>query len=136
MKWLWRAADFLVGAVFIYAGVLKAMAPLRFASDIENYHLLPWAFGVRLAFYLPWLEMLCGLGLLTRRLYAGSIAILSALLAVFIAASVIARARGIDVSCGCFGTAGSNLGFAGHLAIDFGMLALLLLLGRKQIARS
>ena len=40
----------LVGAVFVYAGVLKVMNPLRFASDISNYARLPCSFGMRVAF--------------------------------------------------------------------------------------
>ena len=42
-----RILAFLAGAVFVYAGVLKVRAPLEFANDINNYHLLPWTVGVR-----------------------------------------------------------------------------------------
>ena len=45
---------------------------------------------------------------------------------VFIGASIIAKARGIDVSCGCFGHAARNLSFASHLAIDFAILVAVL----------
>jgi len=55
---LCRIGDLIVGGIFIYAGAIKALDPLRFATDIDNYKMLPWAIGVRLAFYLPWLEML------------------------------------------------------------------------------
>jgi len=36
--------------------------------------------------------------------------------------------RGIDVSCGCFGSASSNLSFTSHLVLDFCLLAVLLIL--------
>jgi putative oxidoreductase len=120
---LFRLLEFTVGAVFIYAGVLKALAPIGFANDIENYHILPWPIGVRLAFYLPWLEILCGIALWLRRATHGALGILGTLTFVFIVATIVAKARGIDVSCGCFGHAARSLSFASHLAIDFVILA-------------
>jgi putative oxidoreductase len=132
MKWFWRGLDFVIGAIFIYAGVLKAMEPIRFASDIENYHLIPWALGVRLAFYLPWLEIFCGFALVTRRVYEGAVAILIALTLIFIGASIAAKFRGIDISCGCFGHVSDNLGFISHLALNMAILAGLTLLMRRR----
>jgi len=52
---LWRIVALIIGGIFIYAGAIKAMDPVGFASDIDNYKILPWSLAVRLAFYLPWL---------------------------------------------------------------------------------
>jgi len=93
-QFFWRLMDLLVGGIFIYAGVIKAVDPLRFAIDIDNYKMLPWAIGVRLAFYLPWLELLCGFALILRFFYRGGLFILTALTFMFIAASTIAKLRG------------------------------------------
>ena len=82
---LWRAVEFIIGGIFIYAGIVKAMDPLQFAIDIDNYKILPWGIGMRLAFYLPWLEILCGLALIVRRLYAGALSILAALIVFWFA---------------------------------------------------
>ena len=111
-----------MGAVFIYAGILKLRDPLRFASDINNYQMIPWSVGVRFAFYLPWLELLCGLALVFHRLFSGAVAITIALLLAFIGATAWARIHGIDVSCGCFGSAGTNLSLTWHLVILAGLL--------------
>jgi putative oxidoreductase len=132
---LWRIVDLIVGGLFIYAGVVKAMEPLRFANDIENYHLLPWPIGVRLAFYLPWLEILCGLALVTRRLYSGALSILVGLMLVFIGATIAAKARGIDITCGCFGHVSENLSFTWHLVLDFAILAALIALWLSNASR-
>jgi putative oxidoreductase len=121
-QFFWRLMDLLVGGIFIYAGVTKAIDPLRFAIDIDNYKMLPWAIGIRLAFYLPWLEMLCGLALILRFFYRGGLFILSALTVIFIAASIIAKVRGLDITCGCFGHASKNWSFTPHLALDFVIL--------------
>jgi hypothetical protein len=89
----WRILDFAIGGLFIYAGAVKAFDPIGFANDIDNYKLLPWTISVRLAFFLPWLEMFCGLALITRRLYLGGLLILTALMSVFIGASIVDKAR-------------------------------------------
>ena len=125
---VWRIVDLVVGGLFIYAGILKALDPIRFAVDVDNYKTVPWFIGIRLAFYLPWLEILCGVALITRRLYLGGLSILVALSSIFIMATVVAKARGLDITCGCFGHASKYLSFAGHLALDFAILAALLVL--------
>jgi len=123
-----RIAEFIVGGIFIYAGVIKALDPIRFASDIDNYKVLPWTISVRLAFYLPWLEIFCGLALIARRLYLGGLSILTALTSIFIIATIAAKIRGLDITCGCFGHASKNWSFTTHLALDLVLLVALLLL--------
>jgi hypothetical protein len=129
-RFLWRILAIIIGALFVYAGALKAWDPVRFAGDIQNYHVLPWALNVRLAFYLPWLEMICGLALIFRRLYSGALALLLALLLIFIGASIAAKARGIDISCGCFGHVSDQLSFAWHMVLDVVILAAVVALWR------
>jgi len=65
-RFLWRILDFVLAGIFIYAGALKAIDPVQFASDIDNYKILPWPVSVALAFYLPWLEIFCALGVVFR----------------------------------------------------------------------
>lgn len=112
----------VLGGLFIYAGVLKAWDPVKFAGDIANFRLLPWTLGVRLAFYLPWLEIICGIALIGGWLRTGALGLLTALMLVFIAATVSAEVRGIDLDCGCFGAATQGLTFASHMAIDLALL--------------
>lgn len=129
---LWRVVDLVVGGLFVYAGAIKIFAPRQFAIDIDNYKILPWSIVLLLAFYLPWLEIFCGLALITRKLYRGGLSILTALVSVFIVASIFAKARGLDITCGCFGHASKSWSFAQHLALDFAILAVVLLLLRSQ----
>jgi len=131
VKFVWRIVDLVVGGIFIYAGAIKALDPIRFASDIDNYKILPWMIAVGLAFYLPWLEILCGVALIVRRLYLGGLSILSALVCVFILATIAAKVRGLDITCGCFGHASQHWSFSGHLALDLAILAALLALYLK-----
>jgi putative oxidoreductase len=125
----------LAGAIFVYAGVLKARDPLQFASDINNYRIIPWVVGVRLAFYLPWLEILCGLALIFQRIFAGALAIAGALILIFIGATIWAKSQGINVACGCFGTASSNLTLTWHLIINSSILIVLIVLWFARAGR-
>ena len=139
MKIFWRIVDLIVGGIFIYAGIIKALDPVPFANDIDNYKTLPWFISVRLAFYLPWLEIFCGLAVIFRFLYRGGLSILSLLILIFIGATVAAKVRGLDITCGCFGHASEHWNFPQHVAVDLAILAGLLVLwfaGHRQRAQS
>src|SRR5436190_11433071 len=126
-----RAIAILIGGLFVYAGAVKIVDPVEFARDIDNYKILPWQPSVWLALYLPWLEILCGLALITRILFRGAVFMVTGLMIVFVVASIVAKARGLDVSCGCFGHASEHLNFTWHLVLDFLLLGGLLLLWKR-----
>jgi len=128
MKYAWRVVDLIVGGIFVYAGTIKVLDPVRFGLDIDNYKTLPWFVSVRFAFYLPWLEIFCGLAVISRFFYRGGLSILTALLAVFIGATVAAKMRGLDITCGCFGHASKNWNFSTHLVLDLAIFAVILAL--------
>jgi putative oxidoreductase len=136
VKFLWRIVSLIVAAVFIYAGVLKVVDPVQFAHDIDNYRVLPWTISVGLAFYLPWLEIFCGFALAVGLLYRGALSILTVLIVVFTLATIAAKARGLDITCGCFGHASQHWSFPAHLATNVGILAALLVLFFLGTARA
>jgi putative oxidoreductase len=135
-QFVFRIVDFIIAGIFIYAGVIKAFDPVQFAHDIHNYRILPWTVCVALAFYLPWLEIFCGLALVFRRFYRGGLSILTALVVVFLIATVAAKVRGLDITCGCFGHASQNWSFPTHVAVDLVILAALAALGYFSVARA
>ncbi len=95
----------VLGAVFIYAGVQKLwdIGPVSFTDDIRSFHLLedPWPAWVAMS--LPWLEILAGLAVIFGPGRRGGLLIMVVSLVVFLIAIAQALARGIDISCGCFG---------------------------------
>lgn len=123
-------ARLVLGGVFIYAGVGKVLDPAAFAGDIANYRLLPHPAAAALAAYLPWLEILAGLAVFRPRLRPGALFVLGGLSLVFAAAIASALARGLDISCGCFGhgrASGALLGLSLLRALVLaGMAAVLL----------
>ena len=127
-KIIWRILSIIAGGIFVYAGLLKALDPVQFANDIDNFKILPWFISVRLAFYLPWLEILCGIAVIFRFLYRGGLSILIALIVIFIGATIAARARGLDITCGCFGHASQHWSFPQHMAVDLAIFAALIAL--------
>jgi len=126
---IWRILDFVLAGIFIYAGALKAIDPVQFASDIDNFKILPWPVSVALGFHLPWLEIFCALALVFRFLYRGAVSILMVLIVTFTLATIAAKIRGLDITCGCFGHVSQNWSFPSHLATNLAILAALLALG-------
>jgi putative oxidoreductase len=118
----------VVAGIFIYAGAVKMLDPVQFAHDVKNFQILPWPMSVALAFYLPWLEIFCGFGLIFRFFYRGAVSILAVLIVVFTLATAAAKVRGLDITCGCFGHASQHWSFPAHLATNLGILAALLAL--------
>ncbi len=101
-KFVSIAARIVLGALFMYASFDKMANPEAFAKLIDNYHILPYQLVNPMAIFLPWLEFITGLFLLTGKWVKGSLLIYTTLLVVFIIALSQALIRGLDVSCGCF----------------------------------
>jgi putative oxidoreductase len=103
-KWLLCLFRLIVGGVFVWAGVLKIIDPLGFAQSIMNYQVFPRGLAFVVALVLPWVEVIAG-GLLIVGLFRRSSALLICLMLIgFIGLVALALARGIDTSCGCFGS--------------------------------
>ena len=132
MRFFWTALRFFTGSLFVYAGVLKARDPAAFVRAIENYQLLPHALALAGAFYLPYLEIFCGFGVASKRLYEGALGLLILLMLVFVAALLSAWGRGLNIDCGCFGGEGGPAHYGVALARDAGILAALGLLAWRH----
>lgn len=114
---------FILGGVFIWAGVVKIAAPLDFAQDIANYQIFPDSLSFFLALILPYVEVLCGILIVAGIIPRTSAFILSGLLVGFLLLIVITMIRGIDVECGCFGSLGRKVDHK-LLLTDLGLLFL------------
>jgi uncharacterized membrane protein YphA (DoxX/SURF4 family) len=114
--WIFHPAALLVlrlflAAIFIYAATQKIGKPLLFADEIRAYGVLEFGATVYImAIVLPWIELFCGVSLVTGIMLRGSALTLLVMNAVFIAV-ISYRAAGIvragtpflDVyfDCGC-----------------------------------
>jgi len=96
------ALRYSLAAVFIVFAIPKIAAPDLFAGNIHNYQMLPsWAVNA-MALVLPWLELFVGLGLALGLWSRASAFVMAGLMVVFMVAYASARARGLDIACGCF----------------------------------
>ena len=77
MNWLRRALSLVFGGVFVYAAVLKLRDPGRFLIDIRSFDMLPDPYAAWLALLLPWVELLCGLAVITGLMRKGGLLILN-----------------------------------------------------------
>ncbi|MBN1930799.1 MAG: DoxX family membrane protein [Desulfobacterales bacterium] len=117
----------LLGSIFIYAGVFKIADPWSFSDAIYNYRILPDFLIDIFALWIPWLEILSGLALIIGKWIKGGTFILLMLIIVFIIALGAALFRGIDISCGCFGLDESRKIIDwSTIAKDFGLLLMCL----------
>ncbi len=121
LEWLFRL---VLAAAFFVAGVEKARDPIQFLFDIRSFHLLPDPYAALVALGLPWLELFCAAGVLVKRLYLGSVAVLSVSLAVFMGAIAWSWHRGLDVTCGCFGKSDFELTYLQHLVMNGTLLGM------------
>ena len=103
------ACSLYLGGVFLYAAYGKILEPRLFAQAVYNYQMLPVPVLANLfAVTLPWVELACGLALVTGFLRREGALLATALLLLFLAAIGIAMARGLNTDCGCFTTSGEG----------------------------
>ena len=118
-----RGIRWSLSGIFIYSGLIKLMDPQRFAEVISGFGLLPHALIFPAAILLPILEVVAGVGLIfTLR---GSLAAITAMLALFMAVLVYGIHLGLDIDCGCFGPEDPEQAYKGlktALARDMVML--------------
>jgi len=107
--WLHRALGLLLGGIFVYASVPKLLDPRPLVTIIWGYRLLPAGPINLVAIFMPWLELLIGLGLITGFKRRGAALWATALLGAFTLALLINALRGLDVACGCFSTSAEDV---------------------------
>lgn len=120
---VYHSCRLLLGGLFCYAGVGKAMDVTAFAGQVANYQLLPYAWNFLLAATLPYVEMLAGVLLLLNTRVRPAILVLGGLTALFMVVLLTVMARGLDIDCGCF-RAGSHTSAAAAFVRDIGLLLL------------
>ena len=131
----------VLGSIFVAAGVTKiwpvkvTTAPFtmtvtsyapdasEFAGSVLNYRVPPRALNNLVAITFPWIELLAG-GLLMCGIWKrASTVVITVLMVVFLIVIGQAVARGLNISCGCFGTVeGRKVGLTA-LAEDTAMFA-------------
>jgi len=104
--------------IFFYAGIEKAINPIDFAVAIYNYRLLPDYAINFVAVFLPYLEIIIAISFIIGINVRGAALLSTLLFLTFAIALTINLARGLDISCGCFGATSGNINWF-YLVRDF-----------------
>ena len=94
---------FILGGVFLWAGILKIPSLELFSYSVRAYNLLPEFLILPVAILLPWLECVIGLCLVLGFWTRPSALIAAGLLIGFAGALGTKIYQGVNISCGCFG---------------------------------
>lgn len=92
----------VLGVVFIFASFEKIADPTAFAASISGYRIVASDPALMIGTVLPWIELLCGLGLLLGLFVRGSALLALIMLSLFTVVVLSALVRGLDISCGCY----------------------------------
>ncbi|MEW6586743.1 MAG: MauE/DoxX family redox-associated membrane protein [Nitrospirota bacterium] len=98
--WSYRIVRAVIGIIFIYAGITKLTDVHAFADIISLYDLVPEKMLTPVAFGLPALEILAGMGLILNM--RGSRTAIVVMLLLFISVLWYGILKDLDIDCGCF----------------------------------
>jgi len=132
---IWLLIRAIVSGLFIVAGLLKLRDAELTLISVYQYQLMSWESAGVLAATLPWIEIAGGIGIWLPKLRLGGATLCLGLTVLFIAALGSAVARGLDVSCGCFGTSDLHVTAMKRLGEDMVLLVLCGGLWRSELHR-
>lgn len=102
------AVRIALGAIFAYAAIVKISDPVSFAGSVAAYQILPYFWNYVAAAVLPFLELFCGLLLISGYRVKSATLLIAGLNAVFMVALASTIVRGLDIDCGCFKQGGEK----------------------------
>ena len=94
----------VLGAVFIYSAFSKIVNPAQFALSVAAYQFLPSCFVGLFSLVLPMAELVAGISLVFTKWSREAAALIAGMLGMFLIGLVQALVRGLEISCGCFGS--------------------------------
>jgi uncharacterized membrane protein YphA (DoxX/SURF4 family) len=98
--WAYRLLRAVIGGVFIYSGTIKVLDVRGFARMVSQYNLVPDHLLAPVAYGLPVVEVLAGIGLLFE--IPGALTAISGMLIMFIGILWYGILKDLDIDCGCF----------------------------------
>ncbi len=127
MQWLRhplvvRGSQIVMGIVFAWAALAKLGDLRGFADQVHNFRMLPIFAENVVALSLPWIELVAALALILNIRARSGTVLLTGLLAAFTVAIIVALIRGLDIECGCFGTADASRVGLVKVSQNLGML--------------
>ena len=98
--WLYRIVRWTVAGIFIWAGTAKLLGVDNFAVVIDEFNILPTNYVWPVAYILPVVEVVAGIGLIFD--LWGCLTTITLMMLLFMGVLIYGIWIGIDVDCGCF----------------------------------
>ena len=117
-----------IGAMFVVAGAMKLWDLPHFIAVVAKFKMLPGPMVSSTGIYLPWLEIVSGVAVILYSRRRGVLLVPTLLVIVFLAAIISAWARGLEISCDCFGSGIEYAPGIWHVLSDVAILSILLVL--------
>ncbi len=99
--WLYGAGRIVLAGIFMWSGLAKIQDPQSFVVIIEAFGVLPEILLAPVAYFLPVVEIVAGMGLLMD--LKGSLGLITGMLVLFMIILGYGLHMGLDIDCGCFG---------------------------------
>ena len=96
-------ARLVLTGTFVMAALPKIKDPVAFATSVNAFQVVGPTLSNWIALFLPWLELIVGIGILLPQIRSSSSILIAILLIVFIGLHASAWIRELEISCGCFG---------------------------------
>ena len=127
-----RVAQWIVGGVFVLAALAKIGGLDAFALQVHNFRMMPMALENLVAMTFPWIELVAGLSMILGIRPRSGAFVAAAMMAAFVVTVAVAMARGLDIECGCFGTADATRVGVSKLLQNLGLLGISLVASGRR----
>lgn len=121
-----RILRVLLALVFLIFGGMKMFDGHGFVENVANFQISPFdraPYDMWLAYFLPPLEVLVGICLLTTFWLRGALLLSFGMTLAFLVGIASVWARGLNIDCGCTGGSVSLGGYPTHMSVLSIMLA-------------
>lgn len=105
-----------LGAFFAWTGGEKLLRLDDFTRAVANYKLVMEPWDAVVAYSLPWWELVSGVALMVGFWTRGALMSVAAMTLAFVFGIAQAWYRGLEISCGCFGSSDTVSNYPVHLA--------------------
>lgn len=99
----------IIGGILIFAAITKIIHPQEFYISVLSYHLIGATLSKIVALWLPWIELLAGVGILSTIWFLANLRLAQLMFAGFTVILIVTLFRGISTDCGCFGSIASKI---------------------------
>lgn len=119
----WASALF-VSCLLVSSAITHLANPYAYLDAVERYRLLPIVFAEVLASFLPFVHIAVSVLLVAGQSRCAAFRAGSILFGIYTVAQVTVLARGMEIACGCFSGAASNMELIGTRSVALAVLAL------------